>query len=410
MLSKTMQSIISNSHDYIVVFTKDIECFQIGKLERTEEANNRYKNPDNDPRGDWTSGDLTVKTYSPAYDYEIKTLGGRIVRPTDGRCWFTNKKRMQELIEDNRIWFGADGNNMPRLKRFLSELNDGMVPISIWYNKEVGHNQEGRQELKKLFDDKGYFDGPKPVRLLKKILTVANLKNNDIILDFFSGSATTAHAVMQLNAEDGGKRKFIMVQLPEACDENSEAYKAGYRNISEIGKERIRRAGEKIKEDNKEKEGIENLDIGFKVFKVGDTNIRWFSEAIKSDAIELDKAMMSNKDKLDFNPGYTDIDVVYEILLRHRDIPLSATIEHLKDIGPRTYMLADTICVCLDEKIDSEMIDKIAAIDPMPTKIIFRDSAFEADISLKENTMIRLQAQIKKQSGVEKKAYRIEFI
>src|SRR5690606_29312152 len=176
--------------------------FEIGKLKRTDETNSRYTNPDEDPRGDWTSGDLTVKTYSEAYDYDITTPSGRKVSPTNGRCWFTSQDRMQKLIDDNRIWFGKDGNNVPRLKRFLTEVQSGMVPISIWPHSEVGHNQEGRQELKKLFDGKGYFDGPKPIRLLSRILTVANLADDSIVLDFFAGSSSTAHAVMELNKED----------------------------------------------------------------------------------------------------------------------------------------------------------------------------------------------------------------
>ncbi|MDZ7847415.1 MAG: DNA methyltransferase [Owenweeksia sp.] len=155
------------------------------------------------------------------------------------------KKRMKELIDDNRLWFGKDGNNMPRFKRFLSEVQIGMVPTSIWPYKEVGHNQEGRQEVKKLFDDKGYFDGPKPVRLLTRILQLTNLKENSVVLDFFSGSGSLAHAVYSFNAKNDNDIKFIQVQLPEPTDEKSEAHKAGFKNICEIGKERIRRAAEK---------------------------------------------------------------------------------------------------------------------------------------------------------------------
>lgn len=239
----------SDSHDYVAVYAKSINNFIIGKLPRTEEANSRYTNPDNDPRGPWTADNLTVKTYSATYDYPITTPGGRVVNPAHGSCWRVSKERFAEMVADNRVYFGEDGNNVPRQKRFLSEIQDGMTPTTIWKFKEVGHNQEGRQEVKKLFDGKGYFDGPKPTRLLDRILLIANLDKSDIILDFFSGSATTAHAVMKLNAEDGGNRKFIMVQLPEVTDEKSEARKAGYETICQIGEERIRRAGKKIKEE-----------------------------------------------------------------------------------------------------------------------------------------------------------------
>ena len=165
----------SDSHDYIIVYAKSLNNFTIGKLPRTEEANARYKNPDNDPRGPWTPDNLTVKTYNVNTDYPITTPGGRIVNPAHGSCWRVSRERFKALVADNRVYFGEDGNNVPRLKRFLNELQDGMTPVTIWKFQDVGHNQEGRQELKKLFDEKGYFDGPKPVRLLSRILKIANI-------------------------------------------------------------------------------------------------------------------------------------------------------------------------------------------------------------------------------------------
>ncbi|KJJ84587.1 adenine specific DNA methylase Mod [Candidatus Omnitrophus magneticus] len=260
---------ISNSHDYILMYTRHIESFQIGRLPRTEEANARYLNPDNDPRGVWKTSDLSAKRYTPADRYPITTPSGRVVEPPTGRSWSLSAKAFAERLADNRIWFGIDGNSVPQMKRFLSELrHEGMAPQSILFYKAVGHSQEGAQEVTKLLES-GAFDGPKPLRLLNRLLILANTQSNDIILDFFSGSATTAHAVMQLNAEEvdsdklptnrsqlitnhsplstkKGNRKFIMVQLPEKTDENSEAYKAGYKTIADIGKERIRRAGKKV--------------------------------------------------------------------------------------------------------------------------------------------------------------------
>lgn len=256
----------SVSHDYVLIYARSIEVFSIGLLPRSAESDARYKNPDNDPHGPWTSDNMTVKSYSANYDYPIRTPNGTIYYPPAGRCWFTSKERMQKLIGNGAVWFGNNGGNMPRIKRYLSDVQQGMTPITIWKYLDVGHNQEARQELKKLFDEKAYFDGPKPIRLLNRILTIANVKKDDFILDFFSGSATTAHAVMQLNAEDGGKRK-----LQEECAENSEAYKAGYKNICEIGKERIRRAGKKIKEENPLT--TQDLDIGFRVLKCDSSNM-----------------------------------------------------------------------------------------------------------------------------------------
>lgn len=211
---------ISSSHDYIVMCAKRIENFKIGRLERTQEANARYSNPDNDPRGVWTSGDMLVKTYNKSCDYPITTPSGKIVNPVPGRCWRFSEESFLEKVKDNRIWFGPEGNGVPRVKRFLSELKfEGMAPTSILFHKEVGHSQEGSKEVTALFGDKGVFDGPKPVRLLQRLLTLANLDDNSIILDFFSGSASTAHAVMKMNAEKQKHCPFIMVQLPEHISE-----------------------------------------------------------------------------------------------------------------------------------------------------------------------------------------------
>ncbi|QGG48036.1 site-specific DNA-methyltransferase [Heliorestis convoluta] len=321
---------------------------------------------------------------------------------TPKRGWRWKKETMDDLLKHRLICFGEDESIVPQFKRYLDTMESNIVK-SVYVN-----NNNGDVDLRETFK-KTVFEHPKPISLIKDLCLWATRKDS-MILDFFSGSATTAHSVMQLNAEDDGCRKFIMVQLPEPCDEKSEAYKAGYKNICEIGKERIRRAGEKILEENKDKAGIENLDIGFKVFRTADTNIRWFSEAIKNNELFDYDNRRSDKDNLDFNPSYKDIDVVYEILLRHRDIPLSSSVDKLSSIGERTYIFADTVLVCLEENITETMIDKIAAIEPMPSKIIFRDSAFEADISLKSNSMLRLEAQMKKNSGTKKKAYRVEFI
>jgi adenine-specific DNA-methyltransferase len=413
----------SDMHDHIIVFAKrakesknDDQGWQRNLLPRTDEQEKRYQNPDNDIRGPWTSVDLTSNKTSverPNLYYPIiNPYTNQEVWPSTQRVWRYEKTTMKNLLAEQRIWWGTDGSNFPRQKRFLKEVQKGLVPSTWWEREFASDNQAARRELRAIFEEgEADFNTPKPTLLVKRMLQIATNRDcKEIVLDFFSGSATTAHAVMQLNAEDGGNRKFIMVQIPEPCDEKSEAYKAGFETISEIGKERIRRAGEKIKQENKDRDGIENLDIGFKVFRVANTNIRWFSDAIMSDQVTIDESMLLDKDLLDFNPGYTDIDVVYEILLRHRDIPLTAKVDRLANIGERTYMFAGTVVVSLDGQITNEMIDQIGAIEPMPTKIIFRDSAFGDDISLKTNTMLRLEAQIKKNSGLAKKTYRVEFI
>ncbi len=239
----------SENHDYVICYAKNISSLHSNGLVRKDE--NRYKNLDNDPRGVWTSSDMTVGPVVPEKLYEITLPSGRTVTPTNGRCWLFTKNRYEEMLKDNRIWFGEKGDNVPRVKKFLSEVKQGITPLTIWKYSDVGHSQDAAQRLKQLFDGQDYFDYPKPVNLIKQMLQLYTNRNS-IVMDFFSGSATTAHAVMQLNAEDGGNRKFIMVQLPEKTDEKSEAYKAGYKNICEIGKERIRRAGKKIQQERLE--------------------------------------------------------------------------------------------------------------------------------------------------------------
>ena len=372
---------ISNSHDYVLMYTKNINEFNIGRLPRTEEANARYSNPDNDPRGVWKSTDMSVKTYSESGDYEIVTPTGNIIRPPAGRCWSLSKKTFEEKLKDNRISFGTNGCGAPRIKTFLSELKfDGMSPQSIMFYKDVGHSQEGRQELKKIFDDKGYFDGPKPLRLLKRLLTLSNAKEEDIIIDFFSGSATTSHAVMQLNAEDGGNRQFIMVQLPELCDEKSDAYKAGYKNICEIGKERIRRAGKKILDENSQLKLDEReipLDIGFKVFKLDTSNLNEWNSIRTNDSLELFQQSlerMLNKIK----PDRSSLDVVYEIILK-MGFQLSIYVTETEISGKQCFIVGEyeqecLLLICLDRGVTLEDVQEMAEYDPV--NLIFSKQSF----------------------------------
>ena len=363
---------ISNSHDYVLMIAKDINTFVIGRLPRTEEANARYSNPDNDPRGVWMSSDISVKTYNAECDYPITTPSGRVVEPPAGRCWSLSAKAFAERLQDNRIWFGPDGNGTPRIKRFLSDLkHEGMAPTSIMFFKDVGHSQEGAQEVSKLLDG-GFFSGPKPQRLMKRLLTLANLKDDSIVLDFFSGSASTGHAVMQFNIDNNSKRKFIMVQLPELCDEKSEAYKAGYKNICEIGKERIRRAGKKIKEENPLT--TQDLDIGFRVLKVDDSNMKdVYYSATEYEQGKLD--MFESNIKEDRN----DLDLLFGCLLDW-GLPLSLpyTSETIGKFTVHTYNDGDLVA-CFNEDVSEEVVKEIARKKPL--RAVFRDSSFSNSAS-----------------------------
>lgn len=358
---------ISNSHDYVLMYAKDITQFVIGRLPRTEEANARYSNPDNDPRGVWMSSDISVKTYNAECDYPITAPSGRVIEPPAGRCWRLSKKAFLERLQDNRIWFGPDGNGVPRIKRFLTDLkHDGMAPTSIMFFKDVGHSQEGAQEVSKLLNG-GFFSGPKPQRLMQRLLTLANLTSDSIVLDFFSGSSSTAHAVMSRNAEDGGHRKFIMVQLPEKCDEKSEAYKAGYKNICEIGKERIRRAGEKIKSESPLTTG--DLDVGFRVLKLDDTNMKDVYYAPDDYSQGLLAQLESN-----IKEDRTDLDLLFGCLLDW-GLPLSMpySSEQIDGCTIHTYNDGDLIA-CFDENVSDSVVTEIAKRQPL--RAVFRDSSF----------------------------------
>jgi len=230
----------SDNHDYLLVYARSKEDWRPNLLPRTEVANSRYSNADDDPRGDWTSADMTVKTYSAKYDYPIETPSGRIVKPTKGRCWAMPKERVNELVKDNRIWFGQSGDNVPRVKIFLSEVKEGIVPLTIWRHTEAGHNQEARQELKNILRE-GLFDNPKPVRLIKKVLQVSSDKHATV-LDFFAGSGTTGHAVLELNKEDGGNRQFIL------CTDNQDNNGSGTKVAVDICYPRVAKVIEGYKD------------------------------------------------------------------------------------------------------------------------------------------------------------------
>jgi len=362
---------ISNSHDYVLMFAKDINQFVIGRLERTEEANARYSNPDNDPRGVWKPSDMSVKTYNPESDYPITTPSGRIVEPPAGRCWSLSKNAFFERLQDNRIWFGADGNSVPCIKRFLSELKfDGMAPTSILFYKDVGHSQEGAQEVVALFGDKGVFDGPKPVRLLQRLITLANLKEDSIVLDFFSGSATTAHALMKTNAEKDKHCKFILVQLPEAVSEKKKDQ--GYETICDIGKERIRRAGKQIKQDS----GLmaQNLDTGFRVLKLADSNFNEVYFTPKEFTQDLLSGLESN-----IKEERTDLDLLFGAMLDW-GVQLSLPMSKETVDGCDIYTVNEgDLVACFSENVTENVVSAMAA--KMPLRVLFRDSCFDDDKS-----------------------------
>ena len=360
----------SPSHDYILCYANDISkavCHGIG---RSDEANDRYSNPDNDPRGVWSSSDISVGPPVQENIYTITTPSGRNVEPPAGRSWRLSRKAFRERLEDNRIWFGPNGDNTPRIKRFLSELRKaGITPMTIWKHTEVDHSQGATQKLAKLFDGKKYFDYPKPVTLIERCLQLYSDKDS-IILDFFSGSGTTAHAVMQLNAEDGGNRQYIMVQLPEETPEDSEARKAGYNTIPDIAKERIRRAGKKIKEESPLTTA--DLDTGFRVFRLDEGNyedVNRSPKEFKQDQLDL----FLNNIKTDRN----DLDLLFGCMLDW-GVQLSLPMTQEVVDGKTIYTVNDgDLVACFAENVSEDVVKAMA--DKMPLRVIFRDSCFAQD-------------------------------
>jgi len=384
--SRENRKVFSVNHDYIVGFAKDRIEFQIdrGYLPYTDDVLARYKNPDNDPRGLWQSVSLSVQGGhgTKTQFYDIKTPSGRIIKTPSGLCWRFTKSRLNELIEDNRIWFGKNGDNVPRLKLFISEVVQGLTPHTLWLADEVGTTDSGKREINTVFDGVSVFETPKSVALLKRFLQVSSSDSNFITLDFFSGSATTAHAVMQLNAEDNGNRKFIMIQLPEKADEGSEAYKSGYKTISEIGKERIRRAGKEIKDELKEKskqlklgeESIdtERLDIGFRVYRTDSTNMKdvyYHPENLQHEQLSF----LESNIKEDRTPD----DLLTQVIL-DLGLELNLPIDKKDILGQTIFIVqSNALIACFDDNINFKIVDEIAELKPF--KVVFKDASFKDD-------------------------------
>ena len=363
----------STMHDHILCYCKSSIAlnnngWEIGLIPREDEIPKGYSNPDNDPRGVWTSVILSAKSGSESLLYEIKTPSGRKVVPPSGRFWSCSKDTFEKWKADNRIWFGINGDGVPRKKTFLSEVQQGLRPNTILFQDEVGNNQEAKQETKALFNGLGVFDGPKPVRLLKYLLRVANVHANDIILDFFSGSATTAHAVMELNAEKNEKCKFIMIQLPESTEEKSEAYKARYKNICEIGKERIHRAAKKIADENPEAK----FDGGFRVLKCDSSNMKdvYYTPSETQQSFFDTYADNIKEDR-------TPEDLLFQVML-DLGVLLSSKIEETTIAGKQVFNVADGFLIaCFDNDVTEETVKAVA--EKKPYYAVFRDSSMAND-------------------------------
>ena len=360
---------ISLNHNHTLVYSKSRANLIFGGdgIDKDE-----YINPDNDPRGPWKLVPIDANHVGGDTIYPIKNPNnGKVYMPPNGRIWCYNKKIFEQLLKDGRIKFGITDNSSPKRKLYLkerTERGDTKTPSSILLN--VGTTKNGTTEIMTLFENKKMFDYPKPVSLIKKLIQYG-ANTNSVVLDFFSGSATTAHAVMQLNAEDGGNRQFIMVQLPEKCDEKSEAFKAGYKNICEIGKERIRRAGEQIKKDHPEAK----VDIGFRVFKVDSSNMKdvyYNPELLTQDLLfSLESNIKEDRSDLDLLFGcILDLGLTLEKEVKEETIGDTKVYIYNDDEKEGPDLIA-----CFADNITEDVIIAIAKRNPL--KAVFKDSSFE---------------------------------
>lgn len=364
--------VIGAAHEYILCFSKDILSIRLNLKERTVEQLQRYQNPDNHPKGPWTPGDLGANVKGGRY---VASLYFPIINPNTGEShyppqngnWRFNQQTIKKLLENNEIYFGIDGKGRPKLKRFLSEVKNGITYTSLW--DFLPFNTQGSKEMTNLLGNISIFDNPKPVDLIKELIKLGS-KPQNIVLDFFSGSSTTAHAVMQLNSEDGGNRKYIMVQLPEETPEDSEARKAGYNTIPEIAKERIRRAGKKIKEESPLT--TQNLDTGFRVFRLADSNF----EEVKKAPAEYDQSQLDlflNNVKSD----RTDLDLLFGAMLSW-GVQLSLPMASEEVDGKMIYTVNEgDLVACFAEDVTENIVKTMA--DKQPLRVLFRDGCFVRD-------------------------------
>ncbi|HNX77491.1 MAG TPA: site-specific DNA-methyltransferase [Candidatus Rifleibacterium sp.] len=381
---------IGAQHDYIVLYSKTSSEKALNLKERTEEQTERYTNPDNHPKGPWASGDLMANVKGGRF---VKSLYFPIVNPRTGKehypssngNWRFNKEKIDELIKNDEIYFGANDDGRPKLKRFLSEVKAGITWTTLW--DFVPFNTQGSSEMADIFGNLSVFENPKPVGLIYQMI-LAGSGEKDIILDFFAGSSTSAVATFQANQRPGAMRKFISIQLPEVVNQEAEAYKAGYKTIAEIGKERIRRAAKKIKEKNPDYEG----DLGFKVFKLDSTNIKpW-----EADQNLDEKTLESYIDNI--KADRSESDVLYEILLKY-GLDLTLPIKEHMLAGQKVFDIGmGALLVCLGNEITPALADEIVKLykelAPEVVRVILRDSGFKDDVAKTNVVQILKQADI----------------
>ena len=365
--SKNDELHFSRQYNHTILYAKNKSALHRFYFERTDEDNKNYSNPDNDPKGMWRSGDVRSPNYRKTLCYDIiAPNGNKIKAPANGWRW--SEESVKEKIASGEIKFKDDYSGIIR-KIYLCD-QPGRTPENLWEGNRFGTTRQAAAMIKDLFDGIQVFDTPKPIELIRNMMIVALNTKDAVVLDFFSGSATTAHAVMQLNAEDGGKRKFIMVQLPEETDTKSEAYKAGYKNICEIGKERIRRAGKKIKDESPLT--TQNLDTGFRVLKLDSSNMKDVYYTPADYEISMFDTLADN-----IKEDRTPEDLLFQVML-DLGVLLSSKIEETTIAGKKVFNVADGfLMACFDENVSDETITAVAK--QKPYYFVMRDSSLASD-------------------------------
>lgn len=362
--------LFSSAHEYILCYARDITKVKIQRIEADEKQRATYANRDNDPRGDWLPIPFHAPNIRPNLTYPITTPGGRVLMPPPGRCWSTTQENFKKLVADNRIYFGKDGNGMAQRKKFWTEREDGMVPWTWWPFDYAGENREATKELKELFDDESPFEAPKPTKLIRRLLGLVAAKDNDIFLDFFAGSGTFAHALLEANSDDGVGRRFFAVQVAEPCGEDSEARRKGFTSISSVTMERLRRCGKELLGSK----GHDNWsrDVGFRMLRIDTSNmadVHYSPDATKQAQLP---GLVDN-----IRPDRTPEDLLFQVLLDW-GVDLSLPIRQETIAGKTVFFVDDTaLAACFDLGVDEAFVKTLA--DYKPLRVVFRDAGFASD-------------------------------
>ncbi len=381
--TKNDSNLLSNSHDYILMYCKEKSRCKLGSLPRTKEMDARYTNPDNDPRGPWKAIPLYAAGERTNGRFKVISPSGLEYEPPTESHWRYSKADVEALQKDNRIYFGRDGTGQPNIKRFLSELDEGVKSKTIWFHKEVGSNDSANREIKELFDGKEkVFSFPKPSSLVRRMIQLGAPGSNDLVLDFFAGSSSTAHAVLASNKDEEKSRKFIMVQLPEPTENSS------FDNIAEISRDRIRRVLQRIKGSANEELSFSEeplIDFGFRCFSLRRSSFKLWQGHVESLSKELDLHVQN------VDASATPEDIVYELLLK-AGFPLTTKVKPEEMAGKTVYSVEDgALLICLDKEITSELLDALAEADPL--QVICLDEGFRGNDQLKANAVQTFKAR-----------------